>query len=50
MLTFLEGLRSDVVHIGCRPLMLAAHFMEGLVIKKAYSLGKNDIDYVGIVS
>ena len=49
-LTFSDGLRSDGLPIGSRPLVFVAHSMGGLVVKKAYSLGKNDLKYASIIS
>lgn len=50
MLTFSGGYGEDYHPIGQRAIIFVAHSMGGLVVKKAYSLGKHDRDYTSMIS
>ncbi len=50
MLVFSGGLGEDRVPLGRQPLIFVAHSMGGLVVKKAYVLGKHDSQYAHIIS
>ncbi len=50
MLVFSDGLREDSIPVGQHPIIFAAHSMGGLVVKKAYVLGKHDNQYAHIIS
>lgn len=50
MLVFSDGLREDCVSVGQQPIIFVAHSMGGLVVKKAYVLGKHDDQYAHIIS
>lgn len=50
MLTFSGGLNGDPIPIGHRAIIFVAHSMGGLVVKKAYLLGKHDPDYTDMIS
>ena len=50
MLTFSVGLGNDSVPIGHQPIFFVAHSMGGLVVKKAYVLGKQDVQYTEVIS
>lgn len=50
MLVFSDGLREDRVPVGRQPIIFVAHSMGGLVVKKAYVLGKHDDQYAHIIS
>ena len=50
MLVFSTGLGKDRVPVGQKPIIFIAHSMGGLVVKKAYILGKHDDQYTHIIS
>lgn len=50
MLTFSGGLGEHQVRIGRQAILFVAHSMGGLVVKKAYVLGKHDQEYASIIS
>ena len=50
MLVFSNGYGEDRVPLGRQPLLFVAHSMGGLVVKKAYVLGKHDGQYAHIIS
>ena len=50
MLTFAGGSEGECVPIGSRAIIFVAHSMGGLVVKKAYILGKHDPNYASLIS
>lgn len=50
MLVFSDGFGEDHVPVGRHPIIFVAHSMGGLVVKKAYVLGKHDGQYAHIIS
>lgn len=50
MLVFSDGLGEGRVPVGHHPIIFVAHSMGGLVVKKAYVLGKYDRQYEHIIS
>ena len=50
MLVFSAGIRDQSISIGRQPIIFVAHSMGGLVVKKAYVLGKHDGQYSKIIS
>lgn len=50
ILTFSDGSGADQAPLGHRTIFFVAHSMGGLVVKKAYVLGKQDHEYVDIMS
>lgn len=50
MLVFSDGLGVDRIPIGRQPIIFVAHSMGGLVVKKAYVLGKHDGQYAQVIS
>lgn len=50
MLVFSDGFGDDCVPIGRQPIIFIAHSMGGLVVKKAYVLGKHEGQYAHIIS
>ena len=50
MLTFSGGLGEIRIPIGRQPIVFVAHSMGGLVVKKAYVLGRNDGKYADVIS
>ena len=50
MLVFSNGLGEDRIPFGQQPIIFIAHSMGGLVVKKAYILGKHDDQYSHIIS
>ena len=50
MSTYWSGSREQGTPIGARRIVFVAHSMGGLVVKKAYILGKHDSEYTDMVS
>ena len=50
MLVFSDRLGKDRPPVGRWPIVFVAHSMGGLVVKKAYVLGKNDKQYANVIS
>lgn len=50
MLTFSDASGADQAPLGHRAIFFVAHSMGGLVVKKAYVLGKQDHEYADIIS
>ena len=50
MLVFSDGLGKDHTSVGQQPIIFVAHSMGGLVVKRAYVLGKHDGQYTHIIS
>ena len=50
MLVFSDGVGECRLPIGQQPIIFVAHSMGGLVVKKAYVLGRNDSQYAHIIS
>jgi len=50
MSTFWSGSAESSTPIGGRPIILVAHSMGGLVVKKAYILGKHDSQYSDMIA
>lgn len=50
MLVFSDGIGDGRVPIGRQPIIFVAHSMGGLVVKKAYVLGKHEDQYAHIIS
>jgi hypothetical protein len=50
MLTFSDGLGEKAVRIGDRPIIFVCHSLGGIVVKKAYVLGKHDPVFAHIIS
>ena len=50
ILTFSDALGADQPPLGHRAIFFIAHSMGGLVVKKAYVLGKQDHEYADIIS
>lgn len=50
MLVFSTGSEESCISIGQQPIIFVAHSMGGLVVKKAYVLGKHDDRYAYIIA
>ena len=50
MLVFSGGLGQDRIPVGRRPIVFVTHSLGGLVVKKAYVLGKHDSQYADMMA